>query len=131
MERPTLREGLRMPFGQFWPLYLDAHRQSRTRACHYVATLFGMATSALAAYQGQPLIMVGGIAASVCLAVGSHKVIEHNKPLIGVNPFYGAVADVKMCWLALRGALPAEYLRLGLPPLSTGGVQRPDNLSAG
>jgi hypothetical protein len=131
MERPTLREGLRMPFRLFWPLYLDAHRQSRTRACHYIATLFGMATSAVAAYLGQPLIMVGGIAASVCLAVGSHKVIEHNKPLIGVNPFYGAVADVKMCWLALRGALPAEYLRLGLPPLSPIATKEPDKASVG
>src|SRR5260221_5949300 len=128
MALPTLGEGLRMPFGQFWPIYLDAHRQSRTRACHYVATVSGMVTSALAAVQGEPLIMVAGIAAAVCLAVGSHKAIEGNKPLIGVNPFYGAIADVKMCWLALRGMLPAEYVRLGLRPLSVAAVPATDKV---
>jgi hypothetical protein len=128
MALPTLREGMRMPFSQFWPLYLDAHRLPRTRACHYVATIFGTATSLLAAIEGQPLIMVFGIAAAVCLAVGSHKVFEGNKPLIGVNPFYGAIADLKMCWLGLRGGLPAEYVRLGLKPLAMDGIAAADKI---
>jgi hypothetical protein len=118
MVLPTLREGLHMPFSQFWPIYLDAHRQPATRCCHYAATIFGMATSLLAALESEILIMVGGIAGAVCMAISSHRVIERNKPLIGVNPFYGAVADIKMCWLALRGGLAAEYDRLGLAPLS-------------
>ena len=106
-----------MPFNQFWPIYLDAHRRPATRACHYFATIFGMVSSLLAAIEGEILIMVGGILGAVCIAIGSHKMIEHNKPLIGVNPFYGAVADVKMCWLAMRGDLAEEYVRLGLRPL--------------
>ena len=54
----------------------------------------------------------------LCIAITSHKLIEHNQPLVGVNPFYGAIADVKMCWLASRGTLAPEYIRLGLLPLS-------------
>jgi hypothetical protein len=122
MVLPTLREGLHMPFSQFWPIYLDAHRQPATRSCHYVATIFGMTTSLLAALESEILIMVGGIIGAVCMAISSHKVIERNKPLIGVNPFYGAIADVRMCWLALRGGLPAEYIRLGLMPLPVAGA---------
>lgn len=117
-----------MPFSQFWPIYLDAHRQPATRACHYVATIFGMATSLLAALESEILIMVGGIVGAVCMAISSHKMIEHNKPLIGVNPFYGAIADVKMCWLALRGDLAAEYVRLGLRPLTVAATQTVDEL---
>jgi hypothetical protein len=128
MTLPTLREGLRMPFSQFWPIYLDAHRQPATRACHYVATIFGMATTLLAALEGEILIMVGGIFGAVCMAISSHKMIEHNKPLIGVNPFYGAIADVKMCWLAMRGDLTAEYVRLGLRPLTSTVAQTVDEV---
>lgn len=128
MALPTLREGLYMPFSQFWLIYLDAHRQPATRSCHYAATIFGMATSLLAALESEILIMVGGIAGAVCMAISSHRVIERNKPLIGVNPFYGAVADIRMCWLALRGDLAAEYDRLGLTPLSIAVRPAPDKV---
>jgi hypothetical protein len=118
MALPTLREGLRMPFSQFWPIYLDAHRHPVTRSCHYVATVIGATVSLFSVLEGELLIMAGGILAALCIAIASHKLIERNKPLVGVNPFYGAVADVKMCWLALRGSLAPEYIRLGLVPLS-------------
>jgi hypothetical protein len=72
-----LREGLRMPYRDFW-------------------------------------FMAGGIGLGVVMAVSSHHLIEHNRPLIRVNPFYGAISDLRMCWLALTGRLNAEYARLGL-----------------
>jgi hypothetical protein len=128
MTVPTLREGLHMSFGQFWPIYLDAHRQPATRSCHYVATIAGATISLLSVLEGQFLIMAGGIMGAVCLAISSHKLIERNKPLIGVNPFYGAIADVRMCWLALRGKLAPEYVRLGLVPLSATIASVPDKV---
>jgi hypothetical protein len=118
MALPTLREGLRMPFNQFWPIYLDAHRQPATRSCHYVATVIGATGSLFSLWEHEFLILAGGILAALCLAIASHRLIERNRPLVGVNPFYGAIADVKMCWLALRGNLATEYIRLGLVPLS-------------
>jgi len=118
MMLPTLREGLRMPFSQFWPLYLDAHRQPGTRLCHYLASFCGLTGSLLAAVEGEILIMIGSIIGAYCIAIGSHKMIERNQPLIGVNPLYGAAADVRMCWHALRGDLANEYIRLGLRPVS-------------
>lgn len=118
MELPTLREGLRMPFSRFWPIYLDAHRQPATRSWHYAATVLGATMTMVAVARHNPFVMAAGIGAAVCIAIMSHRVIEKNRPLVGVNPFYGAVADVRMCWLALRGELLIEYARLGLVPPS-------------
>ena len=109
-----LREGVRMPYREFWVAYLDAHRNPATRAMHYLATMSGMGGTVLAIWFEIPWFMPGGIGVGVLMAVSSHHLIEHNQPLIRVNPFYGAISDLRMCWLALTGRLAAEYARLGL-----------------
>lgn len=109
-----LREGLRMPYRAFWVAYLDAHRNPATRAMHYLATVTGMAGAVLAIWFELLWFMAGGIGLGVVMAVSSHHLIEHNRPLIRVNPFYGAVSDLRMCWLAVTGRLGSEYARLGL-----------------
>jgi len=109
-----LREGLRMPYRDFWVVYLDAHRNPATRGMHYLATLTGIGGTILAIWLELLWFMAGGIGLGVVMAVSSHHLIEHNRPLIRVNPFYGAISDLRMCWLALTGRLNAEYARLGL-----------------
>jgi hypothetical protein len=109
-----LREGLRMPYREFWVAYLDAHRNPRTRAMHYLATLSGMSGTLLAIWFEFLWLMACGIGLGVLMAVGSHHLIEHNRPLIRVNPLYGAISDLRMCWLAVTGRLASEYARLGL-----------------
>jgi hypothetical protein len=109
-----LREGLQMPYREFWIAYLDAHRNPGTRAMHYLATLSGMGGAALAIWFELLWFMAGGIGLGVVMAVSSHHLIEHNRPLIRVNPLYGAISDLRMCWLALTGRLSSEYARLGL-----------------
>ena len=109
-----LRDGLRMPYRDFWVAYLDAHRKPATRGMHYLATLTGIGGAVLAIWLEFLWYMAGGIALGVVMAVSSHRFIEHNRPLIRVNPFYGAISDLRMCWLAMTGRLAAEYTRLGL-----------------
>jgi hypothetical protein len=109
-----LRKGLRMPYSDFWVAYLDAHRNPLTRGMHYLATATGMGGTALAIWFELVWFVFGGIGIAVMMAVTSHWWIEHNRPLIRVNPFYGAVSDLRMCWLALTGRLSSEYARLGL-----------------
>lgn len=103
-----------MSFAAFWRRYLDAHRRPGTRVAHYLGTALGIASTIATIWYGEAVLMFGGIAIAVLLAVGSHWAIERNQPLIRVNAFYGAVADIKMCWLALTGRLGEEYRRLGL-----------------
>jgi hypothetical protein len=81
---------------------------------HYVATVTGMAGAVVAIWFELLWLMAGGIGIGVTMAVTSHWWIEHNRPLIRVNPFYGALSDLRMCWLAVTGGLRSEYARLGL-----------------
>lgn len=111
-----LQTGLHMTFAEFWRRYLAAHGRPATRMAHYLATLNGIGATLAAIHFGHIGYMIGGIALSYAIAVGSHWLIEGNQPLIRVNAFYGALADLRMCWLALTGGIGAEYERLGLRP---------------
>lgn len=111
---PTDKRGFEISYSDFWRLYLDAHRRPATRGMHYAATAVGAGSTLAAALLGEVLLAPLGILVAVGMAVGSHRFIEHNRPLIRINPFYGALCDLRMMWLALTGGLPREYGRLGL-----------------
>jgi hypothetical protein len=95
-------------------MYLHAHSRRGTRAAHYVATGFGGSMTAAAIAVEAPWLVSAGIGISYIIAVLSHWGIERNQPLITVNPFWGAVADLKMCWFALTGRLAGELARHGV-----------------
>ena len=118
MRLPTEKRGFEITYAEFWRLYLEAHRKPATRAMHYAATLVGIIGTLAAVLAGEPLLCPAGIGAGVCMAVGSHRFIERNRPLIRVNAFYGALCDLRMMGLGLTGRLPAEYRRLGLDPIA-------------
>jgi hypothetical protein len=111
---PTDKRGFKISYSDFWRLYLDAHRRPATRAMHYAATAVGAASTLASVLLGEILLAPLGILVAVGMAVGSHRFIEHNRPLIRINPFYGALCDLRMMWLAMTGGLPREYGRLGL-----------------
>ena len=118
MRLPTEKRGFEISYAEFWRLYLDAHRKPATRVMHYGATVVGAAGTLAAVLLGEPLLCPAGIALGVCMAVGSHRFIERNRPLIRVNAFYGALSDLRMMWLGLTGQLSSEYRRLGLEPIA-------------
>ena len=96
-----------MKFREFWPLYLQAHSEPRTRAVHYGATVIGVGSAIAAAIAGEPLLLVG-IGIAYAMAIGAHFWIEKNHSMIRVNPVWAAIADLKMFWLALTGGLERE-----------------------
>jgi hypothetical protein len=96
-----------MTFREFWPRYLQAHRHPLTRAVHYVATLVGIGSTFAAAIALQPAFLAG-IGVAYAMAIGAHAVIEQNRSMIRVNPLWGAVADLRMFWLAATGGLQRE-----------------------
>jgi hypothetical protein len=106
-----------MTFNEFWPLYLRAHSRPATRAVHYCATIVGVGSSIAAVAALEPLFLVG-IAPAYALAVGAHVFIEKNRSLIRVNAVWGAVADLRMFWLAVTGGLQREIARSDAPPES-------------
>jgi hypothetical protein len=111
---PTEKRGFEISYSDFWRLYLEAHRRPATRGVHYAATVIGAASTLASVLLGEVLLAPLGILVAVGMAVGSHRFIEHNRPLIRVNPLYGAVSDLRMMWLAMTGGLAREYARLGL-----------------
>jgi hypothetical protein len=111
-----LQTGAGTTFAEFWRRYLTAHSKPATRAAHYLATLNGIGSTLVAIQFGQVGYLIGGIMLSVAMAVSSHLLIERNQPLIRVNAFYGALSDLRMCWLALTGGIRGEFERLGLHP---------------
>lgn len=113
-ELPTAKRGFEISYADFWRLYLDAHRSPATRGVHYAATVLGAAATAASVALGEVLLAPAGLLVAVGMAVGSHRFIEHNRPLIRVNPLYGALSDLRMMGLAMTGRLPREYTRLGL-----------------
>ncbi|MDY0884199.1 DUF962 domain-containing protein [Dongia soli] len=107
----------RRSFGRFWAEYLDAHRKRGTRAWHYAATATGITFAGAGFLLDEVLIVGAGFACGYVMAIGSHHWIERNKSLMVINPFFGYIADLRMCWHALTGTLAQEYHRLGLAPI--------------
>jgi hypothetical protein len=100
-----------MGFREYWSLYLSAHRRPATRACHYLATAAGISAAVVAVILRAPLIFITTVGICYVVAIASHRYIEHNRPLILINPAWGAIADLRMTWLAVSGGLRAEFAR--------------------
>jgi hypothetical protein len=98
-------------FRDFWPLYLHAHRHRGTRIGHYVATSIALITVAASIVLQAIWLTLLGIVLGYTIALAAHRLVDGSKSLVTVNPVWGAVADFKMCWLALTGGLAAELAR--------------------
>jgi hypothetical protein len=111
-----------MTFRDFWPLYLQAHSRPSTRAVHYGATVVGVGSALAAAVMLQPLFLLG-IGVAYAFAIGAHAFIENNRSMVRVNPAWGALADLRMFWLAATGGLRREIARCD-PERSRGTANR-------
>jgi hypothetical protein len=102
-----------MHFREFWPRYLHAHSRPATRAVHYAATLLGCLSSGAALITREPPFLFG-IPVAYALAIGAHGLFERNQSLVRVNPVWGAIADLRMFWLAVTGGLGRELSKHGV-----------------
>jgi hypothetical protein len=100
-----------MTFKDFWPLYLRAHRHRGTRIGHYAATTIALTTIAASIALQEIWLTALGIAVGYAIALAAHRLVDGSKSLVAVNPVWGAIADFKMCWLALTGGLAADLER--------------------
>lgn len=113
-----------MSFQEFWPHYLRAHGNRANRAAHYCATALAFGAIAVAAVTGEAWIAPFCILASYAIALTAHRMFERNRSLVFVNPLWGALADLKMCWLAMTDGLDRELAR------HTGQVAAPHRLDS-
>lgn len=97
-----------MTFEEFWPRYLDAHRDPRTRALHVAGTLAGTALVCASVAMRKPWLAAAGLAAGYGPAWFSHAFIEHNRPETFRAPLASLRADFVMAWHVLRGTIEQQ-----------------------
>jgi hypothetical protein len=94
-----------MSFEEFWPRYLEAHRDPRTRLFHVAGTLAGTALVASGAALRKPWLAAAGLIAGYGPAWFSHAFIERNRPETFRAPIASLRADFLMAWHVLRGTI--------------------------
>lgn len=101
-----------MTFEHFWPRYLRAHSDPRTRLFHVAGTLAATTLVATGAMLRKPSLFGLALVAGYGPAWFSHAVIERNKPETFRAPFSSLRADYVMAWHVLRGTIASEYEKL-------------------
>lgn len=93
-------------FSDFYPYYLEEHRDRTCRRLHFAGSLLVLAVLAGALLSGRlawlwslPLIGYG-------FAWVGHFVFEKNRPATFRQPFYSLMGDWVMFWQMLTGKIP-------------------------
>ncbi len=100
-----------MTFEEFWPRYLQAHSDPRTRACHVAGTIAGTALAFAGVALRKPGLFAAGLIAGYGPAWFSHAFIEHNRPETFRAPIASLRGDYLMAWHVLRGSIDEEIAR--------------------
>jgi len=111
-------------FAHFWPYYLRAHMDPRTRAFHYIGTTVGAVLFLTGLIHGPWWLLPLGFVLGYGLAVPSHLLFEGNRPATLINPHWSFVGDFYMLGLFLTGRIGPEIERVkGLRDLAGHGIQ--------
>ncbi|HYK00799.1 MAG TPA: DUF962 domain-containing protein [Thermoanaerobaculia bacterium] len=97
-------------FDDFWPFYVRAHSQRRTRILHAIGSTLALVCIALAIFVN-PWFLLGAPLIGYAFAWYSHFFVEHNKPATFGHPFYSLAADFLMLWKIVTGKMDAEVAR--------------------
>jgi hypothetical protein len=99
-------------FHAFFPEYLAAHRDPRTRAIHYIGTTGGLIVAAWAISTGHWWMLLAALATGYVPAMASHPIIEGNIPKTFEHPLWSFMADFRMLYLFLTGGLASRLASL-------------------
>jgi len=98
-------------FEEFWPEYLRAHSDSRTRTMHIAGTAAGLGCAALLVATGRAKWGVAALVSAYGAAWLGHAAFERNVPATFSHPLWSLYGDLRMFRLALEGKLDQEVAR--------------------
>ena len=99
-------------FADFWPYYVRAHSQPRTRLLHALGTVLAIVSVGLA-FAVSLWFLLGAPIIGYAFAWYAHFFVEHNKPATFGHPFYSLFADYRMLFLMMAGRMEEEVERAG------------------
>jgi hypothetical protein len=106
-------------FADFWPYYVRAHAQRRTRALHATGSVLAVVMVVLA-FGVNLWFLAAAPLVGYAFAWYAHFFIEHNKPATFGHPFYSLAADYFMLFLMMAGRMDHEVAKCcGDPTLAT------------
>ena len=94
-----------MTFGEFYPEYLAAHRDRRTRIVHSAGLLSGLVLGLTGIALRRPALVAGGLALGYLPAFVSHWIFEKNQPKTLEHPALSFAGDFVMVYQFLTGTL--------------------------
>ena len=100
-----------MTYAEFWPRYLAAHGDRRTRAVHFLGTGGALLMLLLAALTREWRWLIAAPVFGYALAWFGHAVFERNRPETFGHPFWSLYSDFRMLALFLAGRLAGELRR--------------------
>ena len=98
-------------FADFWPFYVRAHSQPRTRLLHATGSVLAIICVALALTISLWFLLAAPII-GYAFAWYGHFFVEHNKPATFGHPFYSLAADYRMLFLMMAGKMDEEVARV-------------------
>jgi hypothetical protein len=93
-------------FAEFYPGYLDEHRDPMCRRLHVVGSLLVIATLVAALALGRWLLLLAVPVVGYGFAWIGHFAFERNRPATFDHPIYSLAADWVMLKDVLTGRLP-------------------------
>jgi len=102
-----------MTFAEFYPEYLAAHRDRRTKIVHSAGLLGGLALGITGIALRRPALLAGGLTLGYLPAFVSHWVFEKNQPKTLEHPGLSFCGDFVMVYQFLTGTLQERPERPG------------------
>jgi hypothetical protein len=103
-------------FSEFWPEYLRAHASPASRTFHVIGLFLSLATAAALLSCGMVFFLAVAIVPAQLGAWIGHKLSPRRDIVSAEHPDWAALADVKMCALAVTGRLENELRKLSELP---------------
>jgi hypothetical protein len=94
-----------MTYAEFWPRYLKAHSDPRTKALHFLGTGAGVVLLIVFGITSSWYFLIAAPVVGYACAWTGHAVFEHNKPETFGHPFWSLYSDFRMLALFLAGRL--------------------------